>query len=313
MHCSVFLKFRDKALIYKPRFQSRSRFLKIRGLNYHVREWGDPALPTVLMVHGWMDVSASFQFVADQLADRFHILAPDWRGFGLTQWSHSDCYWFADYLADLDFLIDALLGDASVALVGHSMGGNVAMVYAGVRPGRVSHIINLEGFGLNASSADEAPGRLARWMEALKQPPGLRPYATVQEVAARLMKNNPRLSADKAAFLAPHWAELKTDGEVQRWEIRGDPAHRLMSPQLYQVQEVLACWRAITAPTLWVEALQTDSRQKLGGIADFEERLTHLKNLSTQQIDQAGHMLHHDQPEELARVMAAFLDKSVAA
>ena len=307
----VVVKVKGKSLIYKEKFQSSSRFLKVRNLNYHVREWGNPTLPALVMLHGWMDVSASFQFVADQLAHRFHLFAPDWRGFGLTQWSCSDCYWFADYLADLDCLMDALVGDKPAILLGHSMGGNVAMVYGGVRPGRISHLINLEGFGLNMSFAEQAPARLARWMDAVKQPPALKPYATVQEVEQRLMKNNPRLSADKAAFLAPYWAELKKHGEIERWEIRADPAHRLMSPLLYHVEEVLACWRGITVPTLWVEAVQSDSREKLGGIADFEDRLTHVKNLSTHKIDQAGHMVHHDQPEELGQVIMHFLDRAV--
>ncbi len=290
-------------MIYKPKFESRSRFLPIRGLDYHVREWGDASLPKLIMVHGWMDVSASFQFIADQLADRFHIFAPDWRGYGLTKWPAADTYWFADYLADMDFLLDELVGDAAIPVIGHSMGGNVVMLYGGVRPERASHVINLEGFGLGGSQPEQAPRRYAKWMDALKEPPTLRPYATVQDVAARLMKNNPRMTADKAAFLAPHWAGLK--GE--QWEIRGDPAHRLPSPQLYRVEEVLACWRAITAPVLWVEALQTDSRAMLGGIPDFEERLTQVRHLTTRKIDNAGHMLHHDQPEEVARVIAAFL------
>jgi pimeloyl-ACP methyl ester carboxylesterase len=330
-------------LIYKPEFESRSRFLPIRGLDYHVREWGDADLPKLIMVHGWMDVSASFQFIADQLADRFHIFAPDWRGYGLTKWPAADTYWFADYLADMDFLLDALVGDAAIPIIGHSMGGNVVMLYGGVRPERASHVINLEGFGLGGSQPEQAPRRYAKWMDALKDPPALRPYANVQDVAARLMKNNPRMTADKAAFLAPHWAGPVTyplpPGEGQGegvaakgkgllidenaltptlsreerahkdmlWRIRGDPAHRLPSPQLYRVEEVLACWRAITAPVLWVEALQTDSRAMLGGIPDFEERLTQVRHLTTRKIDNAGHMLHHDQPEEVARVIAEFL------
>jgi pimeloyl-ACP methyl ester carboxylesterase len=288
---------------YQPKFQSSSQFLSVRSLRYHVRTWGDPALPPIVMVHGWMDVSASFQFIADLLAHRFHIIAPDWRGYGLTDWPQTDTYWFADYLADLDVLLDQLVGDKPLPIVGHSMGGNVVMLYGGVRPQRCTHVINLEGFGLSATTPDKAPRRYAKWMDELKTRPSMRPYDSIADVAAKLIKNNPRLSQDKADFLAPHWAAKK--GE--QWEILGDPWHRGISPVLYRVEEVLACWRAITAPTLWVEAAQTDSRKFLGGIPDFEERLTHVPNLTKAMVQDAGHMLHHDQPQEVARLIDQFI------
>ena len=121
-----------------------------------MRTWdADPAREcagTLVLLHGWMDVSASFQFVVDALARNWRVFAPDWRGYGLTDRTQADCYWFPDYLGDLDTLIDSLaergeLTDA-VDLLGHSMGGNVAMFYAGIRPQRVRRLINLEGFGL---------------------------------------------------------------------------------------------------------------------------------------------------------------------
>jgi pimeloyl-ACP methyl ester carboxylesterase len=256
-----------------------------------------------VMVHGWMDVSASFQFVADALAQRFRIYAPDWRGYGLTDWAAADTYWFADYLGDLDVLLDQLVGDAAVPVVGHSMGGNVVMLYGGVRPQRVTHVINLEGFGLGATTPDKAPRRYAKWLDELKTKPALKPYASLADVAAKLIKNNPRLPQEHADFLAPHWAAQKNG----RWEVQGDPWHRGISPTLYRVEEVLACWRAITAPVLWVEAAQTNSRSFLGGIPDFEERLTHVRQLSKAMVQDAGHMLHHDQPEEVARLINKFI------
>lgn len=288
---------------YQPKHQSSSTFLSVRGLRYHVRTWGKPGNPSLVMVHGWMDVSASFQFIADELAQRFYVLAPDWRGYGLTDWPQTDTYWFADYLGDLDALLDQLVGDAAVPIVGHSMGGNVVMLYGGVRPTRCTHVINLEGFGLGATTPDKAPRRYAKWLDEIKTRPSLRPYASAAEVAAKLMKNNPRLSQDKADFLAPHWA-AEANG---RWEVRGDPWHRSISPILYRVEEVVACWRAITAPTLWVEAAQTDSRAFLGGIPDFEERLSQVPKLTKAMVQNAGHMLHHDQPHEVARLINEFI------
>jgi pimeloyl-ACP methyl ester carboxylesterase len=117
------------------------------------------------MVHGWMDVGASYQFVVDALTTDRWVVAPDWRGFGLTPSGGADSFWFPDYLADLDALLDLLSPDAPVDLVGHSMGGNVAMMYAGIRPERIRTLVNLEGFGLPPPTTAWASGGRAstRW------------------------------------------------------------------------------------------------------------------------------------------------------
>ena len=87
---------------------SRSTYLDVRGLRYHVREWGEPGAPILFLFHGWMDVSASFQFLVDALRERWHIVAPDWRGYGLTEWAKADAYWFQEFLADIDRLVAEL-------------------------------------------------------------------------------------------------------------------------------------------------------------------------------------------------------------
>ena len=304
---------------YTPRRESRSQFLPIRGLNYHVHTWGDPSLVTpecapLVMVHGWMDVGASFQFVVDALAahegfDRY-VIAPDWRGFGLSDTGGSDSYWFPDYLADLDTLLDTLLPidhHPHIDLVGHSMGGNVVMSYAGVRPTRIRRLVNLEGFGLPAAKPHHAPKRLVQWLDELKQPQSLRDYASVDEVAQRLMKNNPLLPADKAAWLAPHWSKQAADG---RWHILGDPAHKRANPIVYRVEEILETWKLITAPVLWVEGDQTDVAKWWGNRytrAEFQTRLDTVPGVQSALLSPCGHMLHHDQPEALAGHLARFL------
>ena len=252
---------------YIPRRLAQSVHLPVRGLRYHAHVWGDAALvtperPPLVLLHGWMDVGASFQFVVDALAaaDGFErwVIAPDWRGFGLTDTPMADTYWHPDYLADLDALLGALLPTAAYAqidLLGHSMGGNVAMIYAGVRPARIRRLVNLEGFGMPQTKPHQSPQRLLQWLDELKTPATLRSYASVDEVAARLMKNNPLLPANKAAWLAPHWSRLQADG---RWHIQGDPAHKRMNPMLYQVSEVLEIWKLIGAPVLWADGDLTD-------------------------------------------------------
>ena len=281
----------------------------VRGITYRVRTWGRPDHPALVMLHGWMDVSASFQFLVDALTGPRHVVAPDWRGFGGTQGSPgTDTYWFPDYLADLDALLDALSPGQPVDLLGHSMGGNVAMLYAGVRPERVRRLINLEGFGLPASRPSQAPKRYAAWLDELRQPQHLRDYASVEEVAERLRRNNPRLTPERAAWLAPHWA--RQDAATGRWVIQGDPAHKRANPILYRAEEVLACWERISAPMLWVEGRETDVAKYWGDRyprGEFDARLAVVPQVERVVIDDAGHMLHHDQPEHLAAHIGRFL------
>jgi pimeloyl-ACP methyl ester carboxylesterase len=291
---------------------SRSRYATIRGLRYHLREWGPADAPPqrrLFMLHGWMDVSASFQFVVDALDADWHVVAPDWRGFGLSERAHGDCYWFPDYVADLEFIIDAVQGGAAAHLIGHSMGGNVASLYAGVRPARVRTLVNLEGFGLHATHAEQAPGRFAQWLDELKAGGTLRDYASREEVAARLRRNNPRLTAARAAFLAEHWSEPDGQG---RFRVAGDPAHRIVNPVLYRIDEAMACWRAIASPSLMVLAAETDAlrhvaRDRDEAWAEVQRRLSVVPGAEHATISDAGHMLHHDQPEAVARLIADFL------
>ena len=303
---------------YCPRRESRSLHLPIRGVNYHVRLWGDPSRcsadrPALVLVHGWMDVAASWQFLVDALAQDRFIVAPDWRGFGHSRVpAHTDCYWFPDYLADLEALLRAPeVGWPAlphIDLLGHSMGGNVVMMYAGVRPSRIRRLINLEGFGLPERPADQAPTQYAKWLDELTVPQELRPYDSAQGVARRLMKNNPRLSPDKATWLAEHWAEPDPQG---RWNILGDPAHKRVNPTLYRVGEVLACWKRISAPVMSVVGRQTDLAQWWGdrySLGQYQERLQVVPQVRSEWIEDCGHMLHHDQPEVLARLIESFLD-----
>jgi pimeloyl-ACP methyl ester carboxylesterase len=288
---------------------SRSEFIPIRGLRYHMRHWGDDQAPKLFMLHGWMDVSASFQFVVDCFKRDWHVIAPDWRGFGLSASPGMDCYWFPDYLGDLDAILRHYSPQEPVNLLGHSMGGNVSCIYAGVRPARVARLINLEGFGMAATRPEQAPRRYAKWLDELAVQPEMRTYATQADVAARLQKTNPRLTHERAAFLSAHWAAQNGQGE---WAILGDAAHKLTNPVLYRVEEAMACWQAITAPVLWVEADDTDALRWAGpketARAEIDRRIGVLSRVTRVTIANASHMLHHDQPEALAELIEKFLD-----
>jgi pimeloyl-ACP methyl ester carboxylesterase len=331
--------------MYKEKRNSRSEIVPIRGLNYHVRIWDaappqarpapaggilrqaqdgrNPEVPSVgaplFLVHGWMDVAASYQFMVDAFSSAFArgrtIIAPDWRGFGQTRpgaaAATTDSYWFADYLADLDCLLDHYAGTQAVDLVGHSMGGNVAMIYAGVRPARIHKLVNLEGFGLPDSDSADAPARYAKWLDELKSlqrgQMALKAYDDVSGVARRLMKTNPRLPQDRADWLAGHWARLEANG---KWQILGDPAHKVTSAHLYRAAETLAVYKCITAPVLAVEA-SSDSLaiwwKDRYSLEEYHERLKNIADCRVAVVQDAGHMLHHDQPEQLAGMLEAFL------
>jgi pimeloyl-ACP methyl ester carboxylesterase len=252
-----------------------------------------------------MDVSASFQFMVDALRFDWDVYAPDWRGYGLTDRGRSDCYWFPDYIADLDRLLEGIESDRPVNLVGHSLGGNVACMYAGIRPQRVARLVNLEGFGLAPTRPEQAPRRYARWLDELHEPPRLRPYKDFAELAARLSQGNPRLTPERAAFLSLHWGR---DAGEQGVVLRGDPAHKVVNPVLWRYAEVRACWQQVTAPVLWVDASESDTLKRLGLTqAQHAERRAAFPCLRYVTVEDAGHMLHHDQPEKVAGLIEEFL------
>lgn len=307
--------------MYQVLRPARSAHVPIRFHDYHVRLWGQggSGQPPLVLVHGWMDVAASWQFMVDALDEAFFaqrlIIAPDWRGFGHTRGPACDHYAFADYLGDLEGLLNHFCGDAPVDLIGHSMGGNVAMMYAGARPARIRRLVNLEGFGMPATRPGQAPGRYAQWLDEIgrlqRGETALRSYDSVDGVARRLMKTNSRLPLAHALWLAHQWAEPRTDADgTTHWHILGEAAHRVSSAQLFRVEEILALYAAIAAPTLVVEASDNAMGDWWKGrftLDEFHQRLQSVRQLERITLPDCGHMLHHDQPALLAARVQAFL------
>lgn len=300
-----------------------SQFVPVRQAQYHFLQWGnaDSSQRPLIMVHGWMDVAASYQFMVDCLSESFlserKIIAPDWRGFGLSSTGGVDNYWLDDYLADLEFFLEQVAPGQTIDLIGHSMGGNIAMHYCGVMPEKVHQLINLEGFGGPAAKASQAPTKKSKWLKEMhamyKGEIQLRPYATADAVAQRLMKTNPRLAntdqgRHKAQWLAQQWAQANSNNQ---WDILADIAHKISGSEITREDEVLATYAQITAPVLAVQASDNSLEQWWGKhytLDQYFERLKSVANCQTLTLPDCGHMLHHDQPELLARAIEEFLN-----
>lgn len=265
----------------------------LRNVDFAVREWGSETSPQLFYLHGWGDCASTWQPVVDAFSQHWHVIAPDWRGFGDSE-AAATSYWFADYLADLDALLDVFSAEP-VRLVGHSMGGNVGGLYAGARPERVRAFVNIEGFGLPDTSPGAAPARYREWLDALRTPPEFATYRDYAELAARIGKRNPRMSAPLAEYAARCWAR-EQDGRVR---LRADPLHKIPNPVLYRRAESEACWRRITADVLLIAGEESP----LAGHADSLP----FPAARQQTIPGSGHMLHFDAPSELAATIEEFL------
>jgi pimeloyl-ACP methyl ester carboxylesterase len=281
----------------------RHETLTVRGLTHHVTRWGPQSDDPVVLLHGWADTTDTYQFLVDALEHDWPLVGFDWRGFGRSQWSGRD-YWFPDYFADLDVLLDAFCPGGPARLVGHSMGGNIALLYAGIQPERVRRVISLEGFGLPRSDVDDTPGRYRQWLQQLRDPPPFGEFKSFDELAHLLLKRNPRLTADRAAFIARSWSAPTDAGTVR---ITADPAHKLLNPYRYRRDEAEACWRRIQAPALLVLAGKSEMLRLLGEEGTEAGFRAAIPGVDIEVLETAGHMLHHEQPEAVARVIEAFL------
>ena len=286
---------------------SQSLFIDIRGLRYHIRSWGRIGAPKLFMLHGYSDVSASFQFVVDALQGDWHVLSPDWRGYGETHDVGADTFWYPDLYGDLDAILRHFQPDEPVDLLGHSMGANIASVYAGLRPDRVSRLINVEGWGLAVTSPDDQPRRYRKWLDHLREDPPGKEYESFEDLTARVRRKEPRLNEERAAFIARHWGRMNPHGKV---ELATDPALQAywVNPLRYRHDEVTACWKLVTAPVLWVHALDTRIPKAMSIDPEgMVSRKACFRNRTDIQMPDTGHMVHLERPEDLAVHIEKFL------
>ena len=290
-------------MVYQPIKIGDSSFLDIRGKKYHLKIWGQPDAPKLFYLHGWADTGTTFQFVIDAMQLNWQVIAIDWRGFGKTEHQNS-CYWFPEYLADLDLILEAYSPDEAVTLIGHSMGANVASLYAGIKPERVNQLINIEGFGLSDSDPNNAPVTYRRWLEKQESTPKFNGYLSYDELVPRITKRSPTMKLDRAAFVAKEWAYEDSDGHVS---LRADPYHKLPNAIQYRRAEAEACWNNITARTIFIWGEHTNFNKEM----DLMRNMTSANHPFTKAeivcIKNTGHMIHFENPESLAAVLEDFL------
>lgn len=286
--------------------EPRDHTIDARGLKIHYLEWGEPSSEPLILIHGFLDNARSWEPFVGALRRKFpqphRIIAPDCRGHGESGWVGAGGYYhFADYLLDLDCLIHAL-GRPRVNLLGHSMGGTISFLYAGTFPERVKKLILVEGIGPLGAAFADAPGRMEKWLSEMRALGHKKPreYASLEEAAQRLQRSNPLLKPDLALKLACWGTRQNSHG---RWIWKFDPLHRTSAPQPFYAGQALEFFRRIQCPVLLVQGKQSRQAPR----PDLQQRLAAIAHHTRMVIEDAGHMIHHDNPEALAEAVVEFL------
>jgi pimeloyl-ACP methyl ester carboxylesterase len=278
-----------------------SRFFQSQGLRLHYWDWGNADAPLMLLVHGGRDHGRSFDLIATSLQPHFHVLAPDLRGHGDSDWTKGGSYALTEYVYDLSRLVRGTGAD-KVTMVGHSMGGMVCLIYAGTFPEQVSALVVLDGVTVlpNAKSAP-AHERIAKYVGQLDKLDGREPrrYRTIDEAAAQMRVTNPRLPDDLAQHLAAFAVRRNHDGTYS-WKF--DPYQRSMAPHRLSGDDHVSLWSRIACPTLLLHAEESFlASPEAAGVAD------HFRQARMETITGVGHWLHHEKPDEVLGAIRTFL------
>lgn len=286
---------------YLPRRAARRSELSGREGQFALTHWGpnDPA--PILLLHGWMDCAAAWQLLVDQLPDHWPLLAIDWPGYGYSA-RREGHYWFPEHLAELDWLLEQIFAQQPARIIGHSMGGTIASMYAGVRPERVAWLVNMEGIGMPELPPAELPALLSGWLGALHSPPSARRYQDLEELAEALRRANPCLPMAHARFLAGVWTRQVAGG----YEMLADPRHQLRTPMRYKRSDLEACWAQIRAPHLLLYGEQSAHARRVLNADEPTELQKIMPELVIASIATAGHLMPYEQPEQVARAIIRF-------
>ncbi|MBV38213.1 MAG: alpha/beta hydrolase [Rhodospirillaceae bacterium] len=246
----------------------------------------------MLLVHGGRDHCRNWDWVAEAFRDEYHIIAPDLRGHGDSQWSMGGSYTMPEYVYDIAHLVDQK-NMAPVTILSHSLGGMISLQYAGLHPDSVKSITAIEGLGSSPANLAKNAGktidtRLNEWAEELRKLSGRTPrrYASLENAFKRMQDENPHLTEEQARHLTVHGANQNEDGTYS-WKF--DNYVRIFRPYGLTTDDVHHLWSRITCPTLLVrgtESWATDPAQ--------DGRLESFQNATVVAIEGAGHWAHHD-------------------
>jgi pimeloyl-ACP methyl ester carboxylesterase len=274
-------------------------------LRLHYVDWGHPAGPPLLLLHGGRDHCRNWDWVAHALRNEWHVIAPDLRGHGDSQWSPDGSYTMAGYVYDLAQLIHQQRL-APVTIVAHSLGGQIALRYAGIYPETVTKVASIEGLGLPPRMLAERAAktiveRMDDWIREQRGLSGRMPrrYASIEDAFHRMQAENPHLTADQARHLTIHGVNQNEDGTYS-WKF--DNYVRAWPPYDMATRDVHLLWSRITCPTL----LLYGEESWAGSPAD-DGRASHFPNAKVVGIERAGHWLHHDRLDEFLHVIREFL------
>jgi pimeloyl-ACP methyl ester carboxylesterase len=277
-----------------------------RGLPIHYLEWGTPAGDPIVLVHGFLDMAHSWQSFVDWFetsqSQQPWIIAPDCRGHGDSGWVGAGGYYhFPDYVFDLDCVLRCI-GVTRCTLVGHSMGGTISWLYAGAFPERIKKLVLVEGVGPAGLDFSDAPLRMRSWISEVHQRGRnhFRQYTSTEAGARQLQQTNPRLTKEAALALAHAGMKQHASG---KWVWKFDPLHRTVAPQPFYTAQALEFLRRIQCSVLIVEGAESHQRQR----SDRQHRYDAIARHEHIVIDDAGHMVHQDNPKMLAAAVAAFL------
>jgi pimeloyl-ACP methyl ester carboxylesterase len=286
--------------------EPRDKFVDSQGLPIHCLEWGEPAGEPIVLVHGYLDIAQSWSpFVTSlqkELGESLWIIAPDCRGHGDSgRVGAGGYYYFPDYVLDLDRVVRAR-GATQFKLIGHSMGGTISFLYAGTFPKRVSRLVLIEGIGPPGMKFSDAPLRMEKWITEARERGRhhFREYTSVEAGASQLRQTNPRLNAPLAHDLARAGMKQNDRG---KWVWKFDPLHRTAAPQPFYTEQAVEFFRRIECPVLIVEGKASRQTQR----TDKQARYDAIRNHRRVVIDHAGHMVHQDNPVELAEAIVNFL------
>ncbi|MCH2190969.1 MAG: alpha/beta hydrolase [Gammaproteobacteria bacterium] len=279
----------------------------IRGLKTRVYEWGNSGNPTLFYLHGWMDSGASFKYVAEFLQKNYHVVAPDLRGFGETE--HAQGYWFPDYLADFEALLNLYACSESVDLVGHSMGGNIGALYAGIRPDRVRSLLILDALGLETTKPKDAVTKYRTWLDQIVPDTESKVYPSESALRRSILKVNPNLPSAVVDDLMQIWARQIDGGD--QYELKHDHRHRFVNPVRYNFDEVLEIWKEVRARVGLVLADKSWKYDSLldSGRLDLGRASLRIKDEDLFTIKGSGHMLHLEKPRATSDCIARFFNK----